>query len=44
MHGNIQLIVFDIVYFHQFNVDYRMRSLSLKRIFYYLSILSGKDF
>jgi hypothetical protein len=44
MHNNIQPIVSDIVYFHQFKVDYRMRSLSLERIFYYLSILSGKDF
>lgn len=32
MHGDIQPVESDIVYFHQFNVDYRIRSTSLKRI------------
>jgi len=32
MHGDIQPIASDIVYFHQFNTDYRIRSSSLKRI------------
>jgi Glycosyltransferase len=32
MHGDIQPIASDIVYFHQFNIDYNMRSSSLKRI------------
>jgi Glycosyltransferase len=32
MHGDIQLIVSDIVYFHQFNIDYNIRSSSLNRI------------
>ncbi len=26
MHGDIQPIASDIVYFHQFNIDYRIRS------------------
>jgi len=32
MHGDIQPIASDIVYFHQFNTDYRIRSSSPKRI------------
>nr|MCG2907517.1 glycosyltransferase [Sulfolobales archaeon] len=32
MHGDIQPIVSDIVYFHQFNIDYNIRSSSLRRI------------
>ncbi len=32
MHGDIQPIASEIVYFHQFNTDYRIRSSSLKRI------------
>lgn len=30
MHGDIQPIASDIIYFHQFNIDYRIRSLSFK--------------
>ena len=32
MHGDIQPIASDIVYFHQFNVDYRMRSPLRKKL------------
>ncbi len=44
MHGDIQPVASDIVYFHQFNVDYRMRSPLKKKLILIPQYLIRKSF